>query len=195
MLIEINLLQKKEPKKPSFLFFIVILILFVASIGITFYYQYVHLQKEVVQIQNQVVTLEAERIELEKKRKTVSTSNEESIRQLESFVESAKSYQLNTIDLLNRLTAHLPPSSVFVEFHLAENIVTVSIQIEKEVDAGFYYRHLYDEPWTDDVKLLQVEAIRTDETDNHNTLSEYIATFEVTINKSALQQLKKEESE
>lgn len=191
MLIEINLLPKKEQKKKSLFLFIFCLLILFSLLVLWFYYQATTLKEEIAKIQQNTTHYQQELAHLEKDLPPIMESNLNSIQTLKEMVKEAKQYPVNTVDLLSRMTKLLPESGYFQSFQYSEDTILLTIGIKQEMEAAFYYRHLLEEDWTEDVRIIQVSAIR-DEEENLNTLSEYTAQFEIILNKSHLQKLQKE---
>lgn len=194
MLIEINLLQKKEPKKKAILFYILFLVVITLILGIALFSQYRDVTTDIKSIDQQLTAIQIEQKEFETNTKTESPTVQK-INELETFTDIAKSNQLDTVDLLTRLSKLLPTKSYFTDFQLSGNVMNVTIHIEKEMDAAFYYRHLLNESWIENVILEQVVANRTGEEETENQLSTYVASYKIMIDRMTLKELQKEASE
>jgi len=193
MLVEINLLQKKDQKKKS-LFLLIILFVMLFSLLIWVQYQMNTIEEEIKKIEQQTTQIEQERTQIEKELPSRQESNIESVQTLKELVNVAKEYPIHTVDLLNRLTQLLPENGYFESFQYNGDTITLTIHIKQEMEAAFYYRYLLDEEWTEDVLIVEVHAIRNS-VDNLNTLSQYTAQYEIKLNKPILKKLQKEESE
>ncbi|WP_243385545.1 PilN domain-containing protein [Bacillus kexueae] len=194
MLIEINLLQKKEPKKKAILFYILFLVVITLILGIALFSQYREVTTDIKSIDQQLTAIQIEQKEFETNTKTESPTVQK-INELKTFTDIAKSNQLDTVDLLTRLSKLLPTESYFTDFQLSGNVMNVTVHIQKEMDAAFYYRHLLNESWIENVILEQVVANRTGEEETENQLSTYVASYKIMIDRMTLKELQKEASE
>ncbi|MDQ0163158.1 PilN domain-containing protein [Bacillus alveayuensis] len=192
MVVQINLLPKKEQKNRTYLLIMVIFIMILVVTSFLFYRKIASLKEEIQQIQNEASEMEAMRISLEKKTEANHQANVENIKVLQEMVERAEQLPINTVDLLARISNLLPKSAYIETFQYVEQTISMTIVIREEMEAAYFYRLLLEEKWTEDVKVLNVQAIRED-AENINTLSEYRAKLEIVLDKEALKTLQKED--
>lgn len=192
MVVQINLLPKKEQKNRTYLLIMVIFIMILVVTSFLFYRKIASLKEEIQQIQNEASEMEAMRISLEKKTEANHQANVENIKVLQEMVERVEQLPINTVDLLTRISNLLPKSAYIETFQYVEQTISMTIVIREEMEAAYFYRLLLEEKWTEDVKVLNVQAIRED-AENINTLSEYRAKLEIVLDKEALKTLQKED--
>jgi Tfp pilus assembly protein PilN len=163
MLVEINLLPQKEPRKKSF--FIIVAALAVIFLSLCTYY--------ILQIQStksDIANLDSQ-IKMTKKLAAIEEKNanknesEMSITLLKGAVEWANSYPIKTIPVMQHLTGLLPERGFIQTFGYTEaGTVTISVQFDSAREAAYFLENLNESEWIDEANLSSLTAKEQEET-------------------------------
>ncbi|MEH7223087.1 hypothetical protein V7112_04665 [Bacillus sp. JJ1566] len=217
MLVDINLLPRKEFKNRAKLLLLIIMIS-VALIG--FLLIFIQYKKATIleeQLTHQIATLQETREAEEQKSTSANHSN--NVVKLERTVEWADAYFVETVPILNHLTALLPERGFVQSFSYTEDgIVSLEVQFDTNTENAHYLALLTDSPIIESARLLTVSttpiaegtvegAVTTSETNNNtketedttdnkiesdqnnNILPRYFAQYEIIFDKSAIKSL------
>jgi type IV pilus assembly protein PilN len=115
---------------------------------------------------------------------------------------------VKTLPFLNELISFLPDRGFFQSFTLnQDHTINLSIQFDTETDAAYYLSRLSNSSWFSEAKLLSLttqditaasnSVTGTDstqsgtqtntDTENQDVLPRYLASYQVTLNPSAVQ--------
>ncbi|MBT2681657.1 hypothetical protein J7E38_22100 [Bacillus sp. ISL-35] len=159
MLVEINLLPKKEPKTSSSLSISLILlfVFVIVSIG-------VFVQARVNETSLKKVNQEIESVQkLNTVLQTKITDQEssDSTGNLQKAVSWAESYTPETVRLLRSLIALLPEQGFIQSLsYNGEGGVGVKVQFESSRDAAYFLSSLKHSEWVDNASILTLEAVK-----------------------------------
>ncbi|WP_139368093.1 fimbrial protein [Priestia abyssalis] len=199
MLVEINLLPKKEPRNIAFLVIMSVLIAGGIAAGGFLLWKYTNLQSERTQLEISINETKAGRLLKEKEAGTRQSN--QGVQQLQSAIEWMEHYPISTVPILNELTSALPKRGFIQGFQYTEEQKAVLIvQFDESSEAAFYLSRLNNElSIVKDAKLMVVEAQelkneKTEELDEtEKVLPRYLATFELEIDGEEVKKLAKEE--
>ncbi|THE15299.1 hypothetical protein E1I69_00170 [Bacillus timonensis] len=216
MLVDINLLPRKEFKNRAKLLLLVILII-VALIGFLFIFiQYKKATTREAQLTEQITTLQETRAAEEQKYDSANQFN--NVVNLERTVEWADSYFVKTVPILNHLTMLLPERGFVQNFSYTEDgIVSLEVQFDTNTENAYYLALLTNSPLIKSARLLTVSTTPITETSegvdtttdtnskakeneattdnkieseqNNNILPRYFAQYEIIFDKSAIKSL------
>lgn len=213
MLVEINLLPKKEPRNISFvLIFSAVILLFIGLITF-FYFQYTTTQSKLDQINDQLQTTR-ELIMLETA-KQADAENNSSIQTLNELIKWTEDYPIKTVPLIKHFISLLPERGFFMNFaYSKEGIVTLSVQFDYSRESAFYLSELIQSKYISEAKLLSLITSFSDEEDNKEQtedqvgsqnekttapqldsnpyLPRYLATYELKLNHKEIKKLEEE---
>jgi len=155
MLIDINLLPKKAPRKaglPVFIIFFLVL----AAIGISlFYWQYAAKQEKLASLQSQTQRME-ETIAVQSQ-KIVAFESSNSAAELETIVNWARDYPIETVPVLQHLISFLPDRGFFQNFaYKDDGTIDLSVQFDSSREAAFYLTKLTESEWINEAKLTGI---------------------------------------
>lgn len=217
MLVDINLLPRKEFKNRAKLLLLLI-ILCVAFICFLFIFlQYKKVTSLEDNLANQIATLQEKRAAEEQKYASADHSN--NVINLERTVEWADGYFVETVPILNHLTKILPERGFVQNFSYTEDgIVSLEVQFDTNTENAHYLALLTESPFIESARLLTVSttpiteeiedttnnnqqnnngnepddaptgnAAETDE--NSDILPRYFAQYEIIFEKSAIRSL------
>ena len=163
MLVEINLLPQKEPRKKSFFILVAALAVLFLSLGTYYILQIQSTKSDIANMDNQIkMTKELAAIEEKNANKSES---ELSITLLKGAVEWANSYPIKTIPVMQHLTGLLPERGFIQTFGYTEaGTVTISVQFDSAREAAFFLDNLNESDWIDDANLSSLTAKEQKET-------------------------------
>lgn len=155
MLVDINLLPKKAPRKAGLpVFIIFFLVLTAIGIGL-FYWQYTAKQDSLASLQSQTLRMEETIAVQSQKIATFESSN--SAAELEKIVEWARDYPIETVPVLQHLISFLPERGFFQNFaYNDDGSIDLSIQFDSSREAAFYLTKLTESEWINEAKLTGI---------------------------------------
>nr|MDP5196218.1 PilN domain-containing protein [Neobacillus sp. 179.-C4.2 HS] len=162
MLVEINLLPQKEPRKKSFFIIVAAMAVIFLSLG-TYYFLQIHSTKSDIANLDSQIKMTKDLAAIEEKNANKSES-ELSITLLKSAVEWANSYPIQTIPVMQHLTGLLPERGFIQTFAYTEaGTVTISVQFDSAREAAYFLDNLNESEWIDDANLSSLTAKEQEE--------------------------------
>lgn len=156
MLIEINLLPQKEPRKFN-LIIAIILVSLIVAISSFYFWQIQSTKNNVKEVDQQIETIkeiaakEAENAQQDQSLMSVSI--------LKNTVEWAITYPIQTIPVMQHLTALLPKRGFIQSFGYTETgTVTISVQFDNPREAAYFLDSLNKSDWIEKVSLSSLNA-------------------------------------
>ena len=167
MLVEINLLPKKEPKNYALLaILLAALVLFLVA-GIFIFWQGMSMQNQVNVLENQLATTK-KMTEIEQA-KLGSNQGKNSVAELIAAVTWAKDEPIKAGPIIKSVTALLPDRGFIQSISYAETgAVTLTVQFDTNRDAAYYLKTLLDSEAISEAKLI---SLTTGENTNSTTES------------------------
>lgn len=163
MLVEINLLPQKEPRKKSFFIIITAMAVIFLSLGTYYFLQIQSTKSDITNVDLQIKQTK-DLAAIEEKNANKSES-ELSITLLKSAVEWANSYPIQTIPVMQHLTGLLPERGFIQTFAYTETgTVTISVQFDSAREAAYFLDNLNESEWIDDANLSSLTAKEQEET-------------------------------
>ncbi|TDL77349.1 hypothetical protein E2R56_04020 [Rhodococcus qingshengii] len=164
MLVEINLLPQKEPRKKSFFILVAALAVIFLSLGTFYILQIQSTKSDIANLDTQIkMTKDLAAIEEKNANKNES---EMSITLLKGAVEWANSYPIKTIPVMQHLTGLLPERGFIQTFGYTEaGTVTISVQFDSAREAAYFLDNLNESEWIDDANLSSLTAKEQEKTD------------------------------
>jgi Tfp pilus assembly protein PilN len=162
MLVEINLLPQKEPRKKSFFIIVAAMAVIFLSLGTYYFLQIQSTKSDIANLDSQIkMTKDLAAIEEKNANKSES---ELSITLLKSAVEWANSYPIQTIPVMQHLTGLLPERGFIQTFAYTEaGTVTISVQFDSAREAAYFLDNLNESEWIDDANLSSLTAKEQEE--------------------------------
>ncbi|MEH7439891.1 PilN domain-containing protein [Neobacillus drentensis] len=152
MLVEINLLPQKEPKKFSFIIMIAGLLALFILIGGYYFWQTQTIKDEIASLDNQITMTKKIAGKEQQKSKTAASSN--SVSQLKSAIEWASDYPLQTVPVLHHLTSLLPERGFIQSFAYTDaGTVTLAVQFDSAREAAYFLDSLHESKWIEEASL------------------------------------------
>ncbi|MDR7077920.1 type IV pilus assembly protein PilN [Neobacillus niacini] len=186
MLVEINLLPQKEPRKTSFLIALAAVVVIFLTVG-TFYFLQIQSTKNDIANVDQQISTTKKLAEIEEKNAHINESAM-SVTLLKSAVEWANSYPIQTIPVMQHLTGLLPERGFIQTFAYTEvGTVSLTVQFDSSREAAYFLDSLLDSEWIDDASLNSLtakEQTEATETTTANQTTEGQPTSTVVNNQS-----------
>jgi type IV pilus assembly protein PilN len=192
MLVEINLLPKKEHKKSSRLIMVIAgILLFTITFSIVFF-QGNSYEKKMASLDKQIESIQ--KLNEVQQAKLAEGESGNSAVKLQEAVNWAEQYPFDTVPLLQNIIALLPERAFIQNFEYSNtDSVIIKIQLDASRDAAFYLSSLKGSDWVEDVTLMNIvaekkveeTAVSTTETSSEQeevkVLPRYSAVFEITF--------------
>ncbi|MEH7123952.1 hypothetical protein V7122_07265 [Bacillus sp. JJ1532] len=197
MLIEINLLPKKESRNKSLVMsacvLVFILLLGIGSavwVGQSYKGKIDSISQQQAQIQK-LIAVEQEKV--------ANAESLNSLEELEKAVSWAQDYPIKTVPILRKFTALLPERGFVQTINYEEtgNIV-LTVQFDTSREASYYLKSMLDSEWIEDATINTLTTIDITEEnsdqehifepDKEKILPRYLAEYEIIINRSVIKQ-------
>jgi type IV pilus assembly protein PilN len=196
MIVEINLLPKKEPKNVAVWVSVAVFALFVIAAAIIFYLLAARADEQINALTGEIKQIRAMQAIEQQKQKDAQSAQE--IKELHEAVQWSKKYPLKMVPLLRNMTKLLPERGFVMNFSYADNgTVTVAVQFDTSEQAAYYLKRLEDAKFVKDVQLKSVSAVDITETNaeegtEQQVVPRYLAQYEMHIRKQALTEKEKQ---
>lgn len=157
MLIEINLLPKKQPK--HYLFAILLGVVLVVLIGASVYLfgMFNRDKQHVAHLERQIQS--AQQLAIIEQQKQDSNEKADSFVQLQKLVDWSEKYPIKTVPLLKVLVSLLPERGFFMEFsYVSEGDVQLTVQFDSASQSAQYLDDLVHSKWIHDAKLSSLST-------------------------------------
>ncbi|GKU81442.1 fimbrial assembly protein [Niallia sp. NCCP-28] len=205
MLVEINLLPKKEAKSSTYVIWIVILVFIAFILAGLFYWQYTKQNKLLETTENSLRL--TQKITESEKQKLSAYADSQSAKELETAVSWAENQQIDTVYMMKELSKNLPERGFLEELHLEERQkLNLIVQFDTKSEATYYLNSLLQIDWVEEAVLTNFKSTDfledkvSDEIDEAiDTLKKasieprYYAQYEVILNVSALKKASEED--
>ncbi|EKN65860.1 fimbrial assembly family protein [Neobacillus bataviensis LMG 21833] len=157
MLVEINLLPQKKPKKLSFIISLSSIVVVMILVGAYYLWQINATKSEVASLDRQIAMTKKIAQKEEQNSQTVDSSN--SVSQLKNAIEWANEYPIQTIPVMRQLTSLLPERGFIQSFgYTEEGTITLSVQFDSAREAAYFLENLNESEWIEDVSLSSLAA-------------------------------------
>ncbi|WP_409301951.1 PilN domain-containing protein [Peribacillus sp. SCS-155] len=207
MLVEINLLPKKEPKSFGFMLVMIVIAALSAALATVFYIQY-KVQTENVQTLEGQINSTKEIAAIEQQKITDFESSNSAV-ELENMVTWAKDYPIDTVLVLRQLISLLPERGFLQTFTYSEaGKIGLTVQFDTSTEAANYLSLLNNSKAIKNASLKTLTALeeKMQETENPsaemqfammiqeklNFLPRYVGTYEITFDKAEIKDMEKD---
>jgi Flp pilus assembly protein TadG len=152
MLVEINLLPQREPRKFAFLLILTCLFALLLLVGAFYFWQVYSTKNNLASIDKQISM--TRRITDKENKKTDTVKSPNSVSQLKTAIDWANDYPIQTIPVLHELTSLLPERGFIQSFGYTETgTVTLSVQFDSAREAAYFLENLNESKWIEEVSL------------------------------------------
>lgn len=137
MLVDINLLPQKEPKKFGFLITLSCLLALIVLIGGFYFWKTQTIKDELTTLDKQISMTKKIVEKQDKNSETVASTD--SVSQLKSAIEWVNEYPIQTIPVMRHLTSLLPERGFIQSFGYTESgSVAISVQFDSAREAAYF---------------------------------------------------------
>ncbi|MEH7332710.1 PilN domain-containing protein [Neobacillus drentensis] len=162
MLVEINLLPQKEPKKFNIIYLSSIVAALVL-IGGVYFWQIQSVKSDVEAVDSQIVATKKLADKQQQNANQAQVASSAGL--LKSAVEWVKNYPIQTIPVMRHLTSLLPERGFIQSFAYTEaGTVTLSVQFDSAREAAYFLENLKESAWIADASLSSLSAVEKKET-------------------------------
>jgi Tfp pilus assembly protein PilN len=164
MLVEINLLPQKEPRKFNIIILIVLLalIIFVGA----FYFWQIQTTKSELQNLDKQISMTKE-VAVKEEKNAEKNESQMSISLLKNAVEWANTYPIQTIPIMQHLTSLLPERGFIQSFAYAEaGTVILTVQFDSAREAAYFLDNLGESEWVGEPTLNSLTIQEKEEAGN-----------------------------
>jgi Tfp pilus assembly protein PilN len=162
MLVEINLLPQKEPKKIGFIITLLCLVGLLVLTGAYYFWQ-TDSTKSVIASLDRQITMTKKIAEKE----NISTETVEatsSVSQLKTAIEWANDYPIQTIPVMRHLTSLLPERGFIQSFAYTEaGTISLTVQFDSAREVAYFLDNLNESKWIEEASLSSLAAASTTE--------------------------------
>ncbi|MGG3894921.1 fimbrial protein [Geobacillus stearothermophilus] len=181
MIVDINLLPRKEPRRAAgavLAAFAVLLLLLGAGGG---YWLTERANQRLAVLEGELRQVRAEQAAMEAKGKT--TEQQQAEQELAKAVEWANRYPLKTVPLLRALAKQLPERGFIMNFSYAgQKTVTMTVQFDAAEEAAYYLDRLEEVHLVKAVKLTGISASgESGGAEGETIVPRYIAQYELEL--------------
>ncbi|MFT8322221.1 MAG: fimbrial assembly protein [Bacillus sp. (in: firmicutes)] len=198
MLVEINLLPKKETKSTAFIVWIIAAAFFAVLLAALFFWQ-MSVKKEAIDTTQTSINA-AEELAEAQRQKLLNYENSQSVKKLDNAISWAGSQKIDTVYILKKLANNLPNRGFIQELELEDRQkLDLTIQFDTKREATYYLNSLLEIKWVEEAILTDSKS--TDILENQvsekidqdikamkkwNLEPRYFAQYEVVLNLSVL---------
>lgn len=183
MLVEINLLPKRERKSQLIPLLPIVVAMLLIVGAITFYVIVQRMEQQITQLKTELDQTKALRIAEEEKQKTKTNASVGA--QLQEAIRWAEQYPVHTVALLHELIERLPERGFLMNVSYArDGVIQLTVQFDTTRESAAYLQALKDVSFIADVKLTSLTATEGKK-EEEGTMPRYIGQFSVQLNMEA----------
>ncbi|MFS0780749.1 PilN domain-containing protein [Bacillus sp. 1P06AnD] len=157
MLVEINLLPKKEPKNILFAILIAVVGLFFAAGCVYLYWTLNNNQQKVEHLEHQIQSVQ--QLAVLEQKKQGEEQKKDSLSELQALIDWSEKYPVKTVPLIRELVALLPERGFFMAFsYTADGSVQLTVQFDSSSQSAQYLNELLHSKWIADAKLSSLST-------------------------------------
>ena len=168
MLVEINLLPQKEPKKIGFIITLSSLVALLIFVGAFYFWQTNAAKNEMALLDRQITM--TKRITNNENKSTETGSATSSVSQLKSAIEWANEYPIQTLPVMRHLTSLLPERGFIQNFAYTEaGTISLTVQFDSAREAAYFLDNLNESKWIEESSLSSLTAAATEQSTSDRT--------------------------
>lgn len=184
MLVEINLLPKKEAKKSAFLLIVVLTVVLLGILSAILFFQGRSMEMEMRTVDKEIESIQ--KLNALQQDQLAGSAEKNSAKKLKAAVNWVGQYSVETVPLLRNVIVLLPERGFIKEFEYSgTGSVMAVFQFDSSRDAAFYLGSLNQAEWVKEASILSVTAEGTEEMaleperDEGSFLPRYTAEYEI----------------
>lgn len=168
MLVEINLLPQKEPKKIGFIITLSCLVALFVLVGAYSLWQTNSTKSVIASLDRQITMIK--KIAEKENNNTETVEATSSVSQLKSAIEWANDYPIQTIPVMRHLTSLLPERGFIQSFAYTEaGTISLSVQFDSAREAAYFLDNLNESKWIEESSLSSLAAAAAPESTAETT--------------------------
>ncbi|QHS24272.1 hypothetical protein GWK91_15830 [Virgibacillus sp. MSP4-1] len=192
MLVEINLLQKREQNSKGFQWFVISMIgLIVLLIAVVFLLTTL-IKNDIERTESALSEIKTIRADLQGE---MSNSGYQDLQSLESSVTSLNRYPIDSDLIIAQLSELLPENGYFDSYEYTGDRVVLQVLVQEDVDASHYLYHLNQQDWITSVSLSTVSSDEAQLDGGGGTTANgldqppsYLAQYDIALNRDSLRE-------
>ncbi|MGE8078442.1 hypothetical protein [Peribacillus loiseleuriae] len=187
MLVDINLLPKKEKKRRTVILLILLVGLVLSVTGYFFMTAYQAQKVRLVQLE-QELTLTRE-LKVAKEKERTQSVESKSVRELTTAVQWVEEHQSSTFFIMRTVSSLLPERGFIVDFSYKEDgTVQLTVQFDSSREAAYYLKSISSSSIISAAKLLTLSTEKLkDGVTAEPILPRYNAQYELTVDEAVIQ--------
>jgi type IV pilus assembly protein PilN len=192
MLVDINLLPKKEPKNMAFLVIIFAAFFILLITGAVFLWQGSRMNDQLARLDQEIRSTQKQ-AEAEQAKLDQNSAGTASLSQLEAAVKWANDEPIKSEPVLKRVIALLPERGFIQTINYAETgTLSLTVQFDTSREAAYFYKSLLDAKWVSGAKLSSLSTAEpkqdkangdSAQMEDESLVPRYIGQYEVTLNR------------
>lgn len=191
MLVDINLLPKKETKTYRMLIITIVAILFLLVIGILLFWHGKSLDRQLSTLDNQILTTQ-KLVEIEQKKTVGGMNTSNSVDMLEMAVVWASDDPVKTVPIIQHVTSLLPQRGFIQSISYTEaGNMDVTVQFDTSRESAYFLKNLLDSEWFSFVNLSSLSTTDVSITNSDNVTNQanqvvprYIGQYQLQLNRT-----------
>jgi len=157
MLVEINLLPKKEPKKSAMFVWVLAAAGLAALLAGLFFWQYTNDKKKLDSVEESLVL--NNKIAESSQASLKNYEESDSAKDLKTAITWAEEQKVDNVFILKQLTAILPDRGFIQELEVSEKQkVTLNVQFDTKSASAYYLNSLLQYSWIDEAVLVDSKS-------------------------------------
>jgi Tfp pilus assembly protein PilN len=157
MLVEINLLPEREPRKFALVLILSSMLAIIILVGGVYVWQGQSVKNEITSLDRQITM--TKKIANKENTNTETAATSSSINQLKNAIDWASNYPIQTIPVMRKLAALLPERGFIQNFGYTEaGTITLSVQFDSAREAAYFLNSLNDSNWIEEASLNSLTA-------------------------------------
>lgn len=187
MLVDINLLPKKESKHQSTIVMMLVAALLLLVAIIVLFWHGKGLDRQIAALQSEITTTQ-KLVEIEQE-KAEGKSGANSVAILESAVEWASEEPLKTVPIIGEVASLLPQRGFLQSISYDESgMVNLSVQFDTSRESAYYLKNLLDSEWFSEITLSSLSTSSlSDMDDQSEVIPRYTGQYQLKLNRGYIQ--------
>lgn len=168
MLVDINLLPQKKPKRYSFIITLSSLLVLIVLVGGFYFWKTQTIKDEINSIEGQISV--TQKVTEKENQNSEIAASAGSVSKLKSAIQWANDYPIRTVPVMQHLTSLLPERGFILSFGYTETgAVSLSVQFDTAREAAYFLDSLNHSNWVEEASLSSLSAAQSkSETDATN---------------------------
>ncbi|OEH91458.1 hypothetical protein [Bacillus solimangrovi] len=190
MLVDINLLPKKEKKNYSQILFLILFIIIIVIGAILFFLKYQFVTSEIEEKDAILIDIEISIETVQQKQLTKETGN--TALQLQKAIDWVEDVPIPTVFFMDHIVSLLPERGFFLNYNYSDTgNVSLNVQFDTKLQVSYYLKELKQSEYIKQVTLTNISASFKEGTEGSMLTKEsyvprYLANFELELDTEKL---------